>query len=255
MENKKSKWYDTREGIEGSLDTLEHFHELLEARKAAHQNRNEELQVFYILRGKYRLDELGQCWIIMGPENVVFLSVATREEIEVLRENYDLSRGNQTRREQRLDFKKARTSGKPHPSNWTGKGWWPPETHVGCAQCGETWNMSNLHDFYRIKSSFDSISAQEFVGQTLHSMWRHYKNKTDAEYTIPDNHRVWNKKNIDTSPDPEYSTLPVNGNGWYPLDGKTDPEYILQEGDYIKLLVARFLHEHCLHYYVDQVKK
>jgi len=256
MENQISTaWYNTKEGIEIKISTLEGFHELLDERVNAYKIRHERLSQFYLLGGKYLIDTSAQCLILTGLEKIVFLSVATEEEKNLLVENYDTSRGALTAKESRADFKKARASGKPNCSGWSGEGWWPPELGVMCVECGKPWHMNNINDFYRTKSEFKCFSTERFVGKPLEYMWESYQNKNDAVYTISENHRVSNDSYVDMSPNPNYSSLPMNPNGFYPNeDGKTDPKYVLKKRDVIRLWVHKQIHESCLHNYVDHIQ-
>ena len=251
-----SNWYDTKEGIENSLDTLEHFHELLNARKDAYSINKERLHSFHLLGGKYMIDDSAQCMIVTGLEKIIFLPVATKEEANLIIDNWDIGRGAFTQKERQKNHEKALASGKLYPTDWLAEGWWPPSLGKVCIHCGEGWNMLNLQDFFRIESLWKCFSAEDFVGRSLESMWQSYKNKIDAEYASPTSHRLFNDKYIDTTPDSKKSGLAINANGFYPDDyGKTDPKYIIQPGDKINLFVARLIHEHCKNNYLKNISK
>ena len=56
------KWYDTLEGIRGSIQTLAGFNKLIEERKAAGYERQEELNEFVVF-GHFHLYSCGNCGV------------------------------------------------------------------------------------------------------------------------------------------------------------------------------------------------
>lgn len=83
MESKRrSDWYNTKEGVEGALCSLESFNELIDERREAGYNRHEELTEFLVLDGKYRLDNCGNALKYLGNDTFSFNPEIPRPKIK-----------------------------------------------------------------------------------------------------------------------------------------------------------------------------
>ncbi len=63
-----SKWYDTREGVESSLEHLDDFNRLINERREAGYDRNERMNKFFVLDRLFMLDECGNVWKLKSEE-------------------------------------------------------------------------------------------------------------------------------------------------------------------------------------------
>jgi len=257
MKNENA-WYNQKEGIITKLDTLENFFELLEVRRIAHKERDETLNEFYVLNAAFHLDQFGQCGRCLTPQlqQIINLPIITKEELWTIIRNYDRGRNALTNAEIVKDTDAARASGRSYPFQFCIAHEYPPYPGVTCPECGQSWNIKNLTDYLKMESVRKKFPAGEFIGKSLKTMWEAYAKKTDAEYHDPADHRVYNPKHIDNTPHPEYPTLKINRCGFYPDDsGRTDPEYILQEGDVVEFWVIECFHKQCLRTHLDRTEQ
>ncbi|EKD25158.1 MAG: hypothetical protein ACD_80C00113G0026 [uncultured bacterium (gcode 4)] len=123
---------------------------------------------------------------------------------------------------------------------------------VVCPECNQGWNGTDLTDYVKKFSGIKSFPAGEYVGKSLKTIWEAYQQKTDAEYHLPDDHRLHNKKYIDDSPHSKFPTIKMNPSGYYPNNlGQTNFEHILEEGDIVEFWIVKCLHKKCLRIYLD----
>lgn len=127
---------------------------------------------------------------------------------------------------------------------------------VVCPECGKGWDHNDLTDYFKKFSGIKSFPAGEYVGKSLKTMWEAYQKKTDAEYHMPDNHRLSNKKYIDNSFHPNYVNIKINPSGYHPnVFGTTNPEHILEEGDQVEFWLMECFHKTCLQVHLDTQAK
>lgn len=232
-------WYDTKEGIEAQLTTLKNFHNLLDARKIAHEKK-EKLDEFYVFQGAYNLDDGGKCSRFQGdnlPKDLPL--VANHYEFWSLIRKYDASRNALTLDEIEQDQQKAKDSGRPWPTSYevTLSNDAPPRYWVVCPECRAGWHIASITDYVKEEPIFQFVPVGEYVGKPLKTLWEAYEKKTDAEYNAPPKYRVRNVKNV----------TPSNVRGFYPdNNGITDPEYLLQKRDMISFEVMQCFHKQCL---------
>lgn len=225
-------WYDTRAGIAGAIKTLEGFNRLIHARNAAGYDRDERLNVFYVL-GRYYLDACGNCGKAQGSVPKVILpdipDVLTQDEF------------------------REHLKGQPSADlciSFSMDGCGVPPVGLLCSHCNVAWGDDNFHDTVTYHAT-EVISLADFVGRTLGEVKSAYAEKRDAIYRTQSDIIVRNDKYIDHSPkypNPKEEwerSIEKNEHGWLSeMDGITD-SYIIQEGDELFINVWRFFHGEC----------
>ena len=227
-------WYDTRQGVEKALQSLEGLTELLYERHAAGYQRDERMNEFWIL-GRYSLDTVGNCGKVTSGfvpkvEHPDIPDVLTRDEF--------------------WDYLKERSDSENGPMISWGAQSDLPLPGVTCPHCGEGWDITNCHDTV-VRHLREDFSLQEFVGKTLGDVKAAYAARTDAVYRMQSDIIIRNDRFIDLSPkypdtDKDWQKgLVVKENGWVDeSDGITD-DYVIQDGDEGFFNVWKFLHSKC----------
>jgi hypothetical protein len=227
-------WYDTRGGIERSIQSLEGFVDLLYARHVAGYQREEGMNEFWIL-GRYNLDTVGNCGKVSGQfipkeEHPDIPDVMTRDEFwQYLKERSDTENGPSVSWSMESDL---------------------PLPGVTCPHCGRSWGITNCHDTV-VRHLREDYSLQEFVGQTLGDVKAAYAARTDAVYRMQPDILIRNDRFVDLSPeypetDDEWKKgLVINEGGWVSeSDGITD-DYVIQDGDEGFFNVWQYFHSTC----------
>ncbi|MCX6824943.1 MAG: hypothetical protein NTY80_01845 [candidate division SR1 bacterium] len=241
----KDKMYNTKEGIEAQLSSLEDFHQLLAARKEAHE-RKEQLIGFYIFNGAFSLDEQGDCSTLQGyhlPKEVVPLVIES-ELFWLLFAEYNLQHNIAGYDEVYKNRQKVIESGKRLPPTvFSVCSELPPLPWVECPECRKGWTLHNMGDYIRQESVVKSFIATEYVGRPIRKMWEDFKKRTNEEYVVPDKYRVRNAKH----------QTPSNNHGFYPdSNGVVDSSYVLQQGDVVRFEVRDCFHLQCREIYFGE---
>jgi hypothetical protein len=229
----ESPWYDTKEGIAKSLETLSAFQYMLMERCSAGYDRDERMNEFYVL-GRFWLDTCGNCGKIEGyiPKEQFpdIPDVLTRDEF--------------------FAYLKERVEGDgPMISSSMQSGL--PAPNITCPVCGKGWDMTNCHDTV-VRHKTEAFPLAEFVGQTLLDVKTHFNQRTDAVYGMQSDILIRNKHFIDLSPkypDAEPGSwkegIKVNDNGWVSERDGIDDNYVIQEGDEGFFNIWTYLHKPC----------
>lgn len=240
--------YNTAEGIEGSMHSLETFNELLAKRTEAGYVHKKNLDNFIVL-GRYWLDTCGNVGVITGfipAEHIPNLApVLTNNEIWATLREYDRKTKPNVLSDEEINSPKFDWSKNKRPFStslsWNVSNTIPP-ARIECPVCKEKWNMTNTHDVIRKGDNSQIVSLAEFVGQSFAEFERSYKERTDAVYMFRNEKGIRNDKHIDLTPDPEYKSLKINERGWVDVKG----DYIIEEGDEANPAVATYYHKKCI---------
>lgn len=226
-------WYDTREGIENSLASLESFNQLISARHQAGYGREERLSEFYVLGGRYSLDTCGNCSKAVGniPKELYsdIPDVMTRDEFwQFIR----------TRAGEEMSISFALNGGDI------------PSSDLLCSYCSKEWEIVNCHDTL-VQHTNEVFPLTEFVGKTLEEVKLAYFQRVDAIYRMQPDILIRNDRFIDLSPkypnpEKEYQKgIIKNERGWVSeRDGIAD-DYVIQVGDEGFFNVWKYFHSEC----------
>jgi hypothetical protein len=214
--------YDSKEGIEEYIKTLEGLNRLKKDRREAYGSRKIFLND-WIIFGTWVLDGCGNFMKMGKSYRHEVPSVITKEE-----------------------FFKFTSDGYSAGMN----SYIPPE-NVECSLCGKKWSVDNCEDAISV-SSRENKSLNRFVGKPISEVIEFFSNKKDAVYRIQPDLAIRNDRWIDLTPVPEYSTMKVNPGGYAVLNGESRegyPEladdYIIQKGDEAYFNVTRYYHKKC----------
>ncbi len=232
-------WYDTREGVSKSLNSLEELTRLVRERQSAGYNRNERLNEFYIL-GRYVLDVCGNCAKAIGKIPKEFLpdipDVLTREEFWAYIQEH---------------------AGEGLSLSFSIGGNGLPLPGLKCAYCDMTWEIQNCHDTV-VRHSTEVFLLSEFVGKTLQDVKFAYEQRNDAIYRMQPDIIIRNDRHIDLSlkyPDSDEDwkkSIVKNEGGWLnDKDGITD-DYVINVGDEGFFNLLKFFHHACNRSYLRQ---
>ena len=226
-------WYDTVEGIQGSLGSLESLLRLVLERHEAGYKRNERMGDFFVL-GRYSLDSVGNCgrieeWIPKEKFPAI-PDVLTREEFWVyIKVNV-------------ADSDDVRVSVPMGDSL--------PHDGVFCPVCKRGWTIENCFDT-AVDGGYKTLSLAEFVGKTLGEVKAAYAKRKDAIYRMQDEILIRSDRFIDRSlkyPDTEkdyQKEIVKNESGWLGKDGGITDDYIIQDGDEGSFHVWTYFHKQC----------
>ncbi|MGW8177505.1 MAG: hypothetical protein ACWGQW_01745 [bacterium] len=209
-------WYDSRAGIEASVQTLDGLNKLLSARSDAYRQRGERLDEWIAL-GRIRLDTFGQSMVLMEGYSSNRVKVSDEPVLHI-----------------------SEVSGFSASTGLT-----VPETKHRCPRCGNGWDISNWYDSTTVTS--DSKLALGEVGKT-HAQVQQELSDADPTRDYLLRTGVQNDKNIDLRPDPKWADnnymkdYPINHNGFIDVD----PDYVVVEGDKLYHTVFEYYHPNCL---------
>jgi len=252
--------------IEKYLTNFDDFIDLLEIRRNL-KNSNSELGNFYILNGKYHIDQFAQIGKITDgldelKSQIDIPLVVTDDEFRSFMKQYNTKMNCITSEEiDRIGWDQVRIEHdkwkRPYSiSISTSFSASLPEKNTICPYCGKGWNLDNVDDCLQHNSQIKSFPVKEFdlhgdilwdfIGQPIKNMWKFFKIRTNAIYRPITDCGVSNPKWVDNTPDPEYKTLQINPNGFYGgRHYKIDDNYICQESDEINFWVIKCFHKDC----------
>ena len=259
-----SGWNGEKYSIEKYLTNFDDFLVLLDVRR--HLKKKYEIGNFYILNGKYWIDEFAQ--ISKVTEGMDTLNdfekiplVMSDGEFHSLISRYNKSINAISTEEHRdlewSEISKLHESGRPFGISVSrSMSASLPDRNTICPYCGKGWDLENIDDCLHHQSKWKDYPARsldlygdvlwDFVGQPLQKVWDFFEMKSNAIYYPMREHGISNPKWIDNTPDPEYKTMTINQNGTYGgRHGKVDENYIIQEGDSIHFQVVECYHTHC----------
>jgi hypothetical protein len=250
--------------IENHLGNFDDFMELLDIRRDIRKTKGENyLGNFYILNGRYWIDQFGQISkVTQGLDELKkFFDiplVMTDEEFSNLMCRYNEKINAITPEEHKKlnwdEISKLHESGRPYGIGVTrSMGASLPDKNTHCPYCGKGWDINNVDDCLHHNSTWKSYPIKEkdlhgdvlydFVGQPLKNFWKFFEMKTNAVYYPMTDRGINNPKWINNNPDPKYPTLKINSGGYY--KDKIDENYILQEGDEVNFQVVECFHKDC----------
>jgi hypothetical protein len=241
--------YNTKNGIKESILTLDAFHKMLDARRAAYYENKQALNSFIVL-GKWYLDMCGNCGTALEEfipaEHLDIASVATRDELFELIRQYDVAKNPDvlTSEEIKADDFDFSANTRPYPTSMSyGMGWAEiPEARSLCPYCRCGWTMDNVADAVRREQPSECIYLIDFVGKPFSEVRKHYREQRLAYYIIRNESQVRNDKHIDLTPLEGYDTLKVNQRGWITVDD----DYIVEPDDELSAHVYHYYHQTCL---------
>jgi hypothetical protein len=229
----KKPWYDTKQGILASLNSLPELHQLLAERRLAGYERNERLNIYYIL-GVYMLDSAGNC--CKGEKGASPRDYLPNIPLVMT----DLEMRDHLRRRKLTDT----------PMSFAINGGNIPEAGQHCPVCSRTWTVQNCMDVVSHHRT-DAFPLGDFVGKTLGEVKAAFAQKNEAIYRMQPDILIRNDRYIDLSP--KYPGTQVdwqksivkNERGWLgEKDGITD-DYIIQLGDEGFFNVWTYYHADC----------
>jgi hypothetical protein len=226
-------WYDTKEGIAKAITSLEGLNNLASERHTAGYDRDEHLNQFYILNGRYFTDACGNLCTVFGVPSSILPSsippVLTQEEFFKFLEEQ---------------------AGKNHSLCHTLDGGNLPRTDLLCSHCRKGWDISNCHDVFIVRET-RVISLADFVGKTLGEVKLTHTERVDAIYFMQPDILIRNDRFIDLSPkypNPEHDwqkKFVKNERGWVSERDGIDDSYVIQEGDEGYFNVWSYFHSDC----------
>ncbi len=225
-------WYDTKEGVTKSLNSLEELIRLVKERHSAGYEREERLNEFYIL-GRYTLDTCGNC----SKANEIIPKELLPDIPDVLtRDEFWAYIMEQTGDDLMLSFSM--------------NGGDLPLPGLKCPHCGISWEIQNCHDTV-VWHTTEIFPLTEFVGKTLEDVKVAYEQRDDAMYRMQPDILIRNDKHIDlsskypNSEDDWEKSLVRNERGWLnEKDGITN-KYTIEAGDEGFFNVWKFFHHAC----------
>ncbi|MFA5934059.1 MAG: hypothetical protein WC795_02450 [Candidatus Paceibacterota bacterium] len=232
LEAKNLPWYDTKEGILKSLNSLSDLNKLISERHKAGYERKETLNEFNIL-GAYHLNRSGNCgtiqerWIIKNKISYFPKVMETKEFLSYIKEYVPAIEGVS------VNF-----------SNLM------PSERIICPVCKTGWHINNCHDVVR-RHDHKEFPLSNFIGKNLAYVKENFSIRTDAYYFIQDDITIHNKRFIDLTPKyPEpkndYERRVVkNEIGWIGKNDGADDNYVIQDGDEGLFNVFTYLHRDC----------
>jgi len=228
-------WYDTARGIAFALTSLNGLNRLVAERHDAGYNREERLNQFYILNGRYSLDTCGNCGSVSGiPKDF------PQTEIPLVLSFDDF-----------FKFLNERIAEENRPSICTSmNGGNLPESGLSCPQCGKGWTIANCHDTV-VYHATEVFPLADFVGMKLGDVKLLYGMKSDAVYRMQPDILIRHDRFIDKSPkypDSEkdwQKGIVVNERGWLSERSGINDDYVIQEGDEGFFNVWKYFHGEC----------
>lgn len=228
--------HNTKEGIAAQLGSYREFYALMCSRAnlgylGINNKKWEKLTPFVIL-GRYKSDELGQCYrlnraLFTDEDRMAMPPVMTNEEFRSFFEEHI-----QLRIRDSFWSPLEGTSG-------LAPGFPLPEPHLVCAKCGGTWEINTCHDI-DAEGDFEEIYLSPFVGKTLFWVLAKFEARTDALRRFGHPIRVQNQQWTDPrAANDEYADPEELGWRDVTLD------HIVQLGDNTSMFRYRFYHGPC----------
>lgn len=225
-------FYDTKAGIGTFVDSLEHLHVLLDARRDA-RRRGERLHEFVVF-GTWCLDEFGQVSRIVPGRSSVWPKQAFPDIPDVLAndEFYAFLRGHEAEGEHISISQILSGAAIIAPAG------------IPCIICGETWGLTNATDVFDIRTSRIE-PLHDFVGQPFSEFKARLSERTDASYFIGGELQIRNDRHIDLTTNPRFPTLKINERGWIGRNGEVGPDYVVAAGDETLVNITTYSHGVC----------
>ncbi len=219
------RYYDTKEGIEEMLESLESFNQLVRIREMAGRN-SEELHDFYLL-GRFLAHTSGHIikWYpdYFPPERYKDVPpVLTVSEFEALVNQFGVNK-NMIRRTHELHLPAI------------------PPAHMIDPISKKCWTIETCHDATPIEKD-DSIGLDEYVGKTIGEVKEILTSSREKLYEFYPL-MIFNHELVDFAPDDAGS--PLNQYGTRPRYEMTD-DYIVRMGDIINVRIIQFFHKDTL---------
>lgn len=225
--------YDTAEGIQIFMASLEGFHALIAARHEAGYKRREDLTEFYV-GGRWGFDRSGNLGIatMRGDHGERSLKELFPEIPDVI-----------TAAEFRQMLVDAGRGDDGIALTFSDQSW-PPPPGMACTVCGATWSIDNTHDVH-IQHFSRVESLQVFVGRPLSDFTESLKERSDAEYFVGSDKPIRNDRYVDLRPLPGLPRLVINELGWVGAGAGIGPDYIIRDGDEVHINVRAYQHRAC----------
>ena len=223
--------YSEKNSIARYLSNFDDFMDLLDVRR---KYKESGIGNFYILNGKYWIDEFGQ--ISQVTEGLDKLKeffdiplVLTDDEFRNLIRRYDEKINAITPEEHKKlswdHITKLHESGRPYGISISRSMGAPlPERNTICPYCGKGWDLNNIDNCVRHRSEWKSYPIKEkdlhgdtlydFTGQPIKKLWDFFDLRSNAIYFPMRRDGINNPKWIDNNPDPKYPTLKINEGGF-----------------------------------------
>lgn len=257
--------------IKNHLGTFEDFHDLLDFRRQIREHRPDThrnyLGTFWILNGRYHIDEFAQIGKVCGGMDKLakyfdIPLVMTEEKLRDFMDMYNRRINALTHREMDLPWEERekiiKETGRPWPFDGVAYSFNAslPRRNTVCPYCGKGWDINNVDDCLHHESEWKEYPSRQldlygdvlwdFVGQPIGNMWDFFVNRSNAIYYPMREGGVSNPKWVDTRIDPKYKTLQINPHGFYNgTYGKIDENYIIQENDSVHFQVKECYHKEC----------
>ncbi|MBI2473130.1 hypothetical protein HYV70_01070 [Candidatus Uhrbacteria bacterium] len=230
--------HNTKEGITSQLSSYETFYALMHLRneKGGYKSDGTEGEEYgtlepFILLGRYRSDEFGQCSrlhrkIFTGSDRNAMPNVMTDEEFDrFLNEHVEM-----------------RLEKSPYSVYESIIGMTPsfplPPPHMICARCGKGWDLLTCHDV-DAEGCFEELELSLFAGKTLSQVKEELSAQTDALRSLSDPIDIQNPQWVDTNVKQYLST--AEQRGWR----EVTTTHVVQSEDRLNIYVERFYHGEC----------
>ncbi len=222
--------YNTKEGIEMLVKTLEGLNELKDERRRVGDGKllDQPLKKF-VIHKTWVADDCGNMHRIMDPIRIKFPSIP---DVLEWHEFWDIIS------QKSIGLSGVCLENADHI----------PPSNMRCAVCGERFTIDTCFDVVDYHK-WINIPLVDFVGWTLGNVEKCFEERSDARcYLQPytgNESLIRNDKHIDLRPNPEYKSLKINEEGWRSAKDGITPSYIIEPGDEAFLNVVRYKHYKC----------
>lgn len=242
-------WYDTKEGIANSLKDLNGFHRLIDARRQAGYNHNEQLNKWFVL-GRFHLDACGNCAKITSefiPANKIphlIKPIMTSDELWDAINQFDLvTKPNVITNAELEDvgFRFEENEGRPFSTSigWSFESCVAP-ADILCPICNKGWDIDNCYNLITNRDYL--IQEEDDVYDSVGMLAEDYENVlNESPYFKFIFNDIRNDKHIDLTCE-SGKTYPKNRTGHIDVDKST---YVLDYGDSVCLHKSEYYHLNC----------
>lgn len=219
--------YDTKEGIQESIKSLNGFRQLIQERYIAYK-RGEQLNEFLVLR-YYYLDGCGNCRTMT--DDIIRNDFTELSDVLPMKDFWDYI-------DQHLNKEEDPTI------TFTMKTYLPDENII-CPVCNKGWDINNCHDTV-VRQRRGFVSLADFVGQTLLEAKKGFAGNSEAVYFMQPATLKRDDESIKypESKEPWERNIIINGALTLEADGILN-DYIILDGDEGLFNIWIYLHREC----------
>jgi len=249
--------FSERNSIEDFLTSIGGLTTMLKIRRKIRNDfekdgKTSPLRNFYILNGKYHIDQFGQIGkvitkltdyfdvpLVISDDGLWKLVKIYNQKINAIPDDIPWEEQH-----------KLSEEGRPYrlsiSISMSGQ---LPRVNTICPYCGKGWDIDNVDDSVFRNSTFKYVPIKakkyyDFTGLPIKMFWDFMENVKPVNYYHQiDGSAVRNDKYIDNSPHPDYKTIKVNPVGL--INKNIDETYILRPNDEVGFWVSECYHTDC----------